>query len=208
MESEIRAFIYKYLDSLHTMKKFNTKLILFSLALVAVTTLVKYFLGPDLDWSGFSPVIAIALFAGMIIPERRQSFIIPLMALLLSDVIIHILYLQGAFPYAGFYEGQWVNYLLLLLMTGLGWWLKGRRTVNLLVAAVAAPTIYFLLSNLSVWIGSDGVYYSKDLDGLISCYTLALPFYKNTLLATVLFLPAILLTYNMAVRGRQAVTLG
>lgn len=189
------------------MKKFNTKLILFSLALVAVTTLVKYFLGPDLDWSGFSPVIAIALFAGMIIPERRQSFIIPLMALLLSDVIIHILYLQGAFPYAGFYEGQWVNYLLLLLMTGLGWWLKGRRTVNLLIAAVAAPTVYFLLSNFAVWTGGDGTYYSQNFDGLMTCYTLALPFYKNTLLATVLFLPVILLSYNLVVKNRTVLTL-
>lgn len=190
------------------MKKANTKLILFSLVLVAITTLTKFFLGPNLNWSGFSPVIAIALFAGMIIPERKQSFILPLLALFISDVIIHVLYLNGVFPYAGFYEGQWVNYVLLLLTTGLGWWLKGRRTVNLLVAAVAAPTVYFLLSNFSVWLGGDGTYYSKDFSGLITSYTFALPFYKNALLATVIFLPAILLSYNMAMKGKTALTLG
>lgn len=189
------------------MKKVNTKLILFSLALVAITTLTKYYLGPNLDWSGFSPVIAVALFAGMIIPERRQSFMLPLLALFISDVIIHLLYLQGSFPYSGFYKGQWFNYMLLLLATGLGWWLKGRRVANLLVAAVAAPTVYFLISNFAVWMGGDGTYYSQDLDGLMTSYTLALPFYKNTLLATVLFLPVILLSYNLVVKNRTVLTL-
>ena len=44
--------------------KSNGRLIIFTLVLVALATACKYFFGPDLDWSGFSPVIAIALFAG------------------------------------------------------------------------------------------------------------------------------------------------
>ncbi|HUR65518.1 MAG TPA: DUF6580 family putative transport protein, partial [Chitinophagaceae bacterium] len=64
------------------------RLILFTLILVAVTTACKYFFGPDLDWSGFSPVIAIALFAGFIIKQKDMAFILPLLALFISDAVI------------------------------------------------------------------------------------------------------------------------
>jgi len=40
--------------------------------------------------------------------------------------------------------------------------------------------IFFIVSNFGVWIS--GSLYSKDLLGLISCYTIAIPFYKGTLL--------------------------
>ena len=97
--------------------KINGRLILFTAVLVALATACKYFFGPDLDWSGFSPVIAIALLAGMIIRQKKMSFILPLLALFISDAAIQFLYSRDLFPYAGFYSGQWVNYLLLLAVT-------------------------------------------------------------------------------------------
>src|SRR5688572_19740280 len=133
--------------------KFNGRLIIFALLLVALTTACKYFFGPDLAWSGFSPVIAIALFSGFIIKQKDLSFLLPLMALFLSDLVIHIIYTQGLFDYAGFYSGQWKNYLILLASTLLGWALKGRSYSSLAFGAIAAPTLFFLISNFGVWMG-------------------------------------------------------
>ena len=104
--------------------KINGRLIVFTLVLVAIATACKYFFGPDLDWSGFSPVIAIALFAGLIMKQKDMSFILPLLALFISDAVIQFLYSQDLFPYAGFYNGQWKNYLILMGATLLGWVLK------------------------------------------------------------------------------------
>src|SRR5213075_2576946 len=106
--------------------KINGRLILFTFILVALATACKYFFGPDLDWSGFSPVIAIALFSGFIIRERDMSFLLPLLALFISDAVIQLLYKQGLFPYQGFYSGQWKNYVILLVSTLLGLALRGR----------------------------------------------------------------------------------
>ena len=186
--------------------KFNGRLIVFTLVLVALATACKFYFGPDLDWSGFSPVIAIALFSGFIIKQRDWSFLLPLLALFISDAIIHLLYINGAFKYAGFYEGQWKNYLILMSATLIGWLLKGRRTSSLLVGAIAAPTVFFLISNFGVWMGPQ-TSYSKDFSGLISCYTAGLPFYKNALMATVVFLPLILLSYNYFAQKKTSLTI-
>ena len=186
--------------------KSNGRLLIFTLVLVALTTVCKFYLGPDLDWSGFSPVIAIALFSGFIIKQKDMSFLLPLAALLLSDVIIQVLYKQGAFPYAGFYSGQWKNYLILLSATLIGWMLKGRSNSSLIVGAVAAPTVFFILSNLGVWLSTDEIAYPKTFSGLMSCYEAALPFYKNALIATLIFLPVILLGYNYFTRNKAALT--
>ena len=58
-----------------------------------------------------------------------------------------------------------------------------RKVTALRVAAgvVAAPTLFFLLSNFAVWLGG---MYAHTFAGLAQCYTLALPFYRNDLVST------------------------
>jgi hypothetical protein len=187
--------------------KVNGRLIVFTLILVVLATACKYFFGPDLAWSGFSPVIAIALFSGFIIRQKDMSFMLPLLALFISDVVIHFLYTQDLFPYAGFYNGQWKNYLILLSATLIGWLLRGKSNSSLIVGAIAAPTIFFLLSNFGVWMGSTEATYSKDFSGLMTCYTAGLPFYKNALIATLVFLPGILFMYNYMTRNKAVLTI-
>jgi hypothetical protein len=151
-------------------------------------------------------VIAIALFSGFIIKQRDMSFLLPLLALFISDVVIQLLYTQDLFPYAGFYGGQWKNYLILMTATLIGWLLKGRNIGSLLTGAIAAPTVFFLLSNLGVWMSGVEITYTKDFSGLITCYAAGLPFYKNALIATLIFLPGILLTYNYLARNKAVLT--
>ena len=120
--------------------KINGRIILFTLLLVALATVCKFFFGPDLAWSGFSPVIAIALFSGVIMKQKDISFVLPLIALLLSDAAIQLLYEANAFPYAGFYNGQWKNYTILLLTaTLIGWIIKGKNFRSLLFGGIAGP---------------------------------------------------------------------
>jgi hypothetical protein len=186
--------------------KINGRLIFFTVILVALAAACKYFFGPDLGWSGFSPVIAIALFSGMIIRQKDQSFLLPLLALLVSDAVIQVLYARGLFPYAGFYQGQWINYLVLLTATLVGWVMKGRKYSRLLTGAVAAPTLFFLVSNFLVWSGAQ-VTYTRDFSGLMNCYEAGLPFYRNSLVATLVFLPLILGSYNYLTRKKAVLTL-
>lgn len=184
--------------------KINGRFLIFVLILIGLTTLMKIQFGGDLSWSGFSPVIAIALFSGMIIRQKSMSFLLPLIALLVSDGVIHLLYKAGEFDYPGLYHGQWKVYLILLSATLIGWLLKARKYGSLLAGAIAAPTVFFLVSNFAVWLGSEGNIYSRDFTGLIECYVAAIPFYRNALVGTIVFLPTILLAYNLLVHGKTA----
>jgi hypothetical protein len=183
--------------------KINERLVVFTVLLVVLATGCKYLFGPSLEWSGFSPVIAIALFSGFIVKQKDFSFLWPLLALFVSDAVIQVLYSRGMFPYEGFYDGQWKNYLILLSAALMGWFLKGKNYSSLFLGAFAAPTVFFLLSNFSVWLAA-GTAYSRDFNGLMTCYAAGLPFYKNALMATVVFLPAILLLYNYLTRRKAA----
>ena len=184
--------------------KINGRLILFTLLLVVLASACKYYFGPNLNWSGFSPVIAIALFSGMIMKQRDMSFLFPLLALLLSDLVIQLLYEQNAFPYAGLYNGQWKNYVILLLTATLtGRIIKGKNYVGLALGGIIAPTVFFLVSNFNVWLSQE-VVYSRDINGLMNCYEFALPFYRNSLIATLVFLPVILFSYNYLAKQKAA----
>ena len=53
------------------------------------------------------------------------------------------------------------------------------------ITAVGGSVWFFITTNFAVWIIWD--YYPKTIEGLLSCYTLAIPFFKNTLISTCLF---------------------
>jgi len=52
-----------------------------------------------------------------------------------------------------------------------------------LILLPLASLIFFLLSNFGVWLN----WYPRTIEGFISCYTLALPFYKNTIMGDAVF---------------------
>jgi hypothetical protein len=187
--------------------KINKNLIAFTVILIALQTACKLMFAPKLEWSGFSPFIAIALFSGFIIKERNMSFLLPLLALFISDAIIHVLYLNNQFDFAGFYSGQWENYLILLACTSIGWALKGKSYITLAAGALAAPTLFFLVSNFMVWQSTTEAVYARSFTGLINCYEAGLPFYQNSLIATLVFLPLILFVYNYLTRKKVVLTL-
>lgn len=172
------------------------KYILFYLAAVVITTACKFFFGPNPALSGISPVMALALFGGFIARDKDRMFLLPLLALLLSDATVQFLYEQNWFPYAGFYAGQWKNYLLLLTLPFLAVLLGAESRARRIAGALAGPSVYFLISNLFVWMNAGEAVYTQDWNGLMNCYTMAMPFYRNSILATILFLPMLWITYR------------
>lgn len=179
--------------------------ILFTVILVAMAAFCKYRFSADELLSGVSPVIAIGVFSGMIISKRNASFLLPLVSVFIADAVIQFLYWNDQFPYPGFYPNQWKNYLVLILSTTMiGWAVKARTYSSIFVGALAAPTCFFLLSNLNVWISTSEVVYPKTFSGLLTCYEQALPFYRNGLFSTLVFLPVILLLYNYMVNRKAA----
>jgi hypothetical protein len=119
-------------------------------------------------------ISAIALFGGAYFSDRRLAFLIPLAALLLSDLIL------------GFYSHMEVVYLSFALIVCIGLWLQNKRSVfQIAGAALASSVLFFLLTNFGVWAFES--LYPKTLEGLISCYVAAIPFFQNTLQGDLFF---------------------
>lgn len=177
--------------------KINKSLILSLLLMVLVSAL--YRIMPNRPM-GFAPQIAIGLFSGaLFIKNKKWAFVLPLLSMFLSDLLYQFLFQQGFTQIQGFYDGQWINYTLFAGLTCFGFLIRKKKIVSVLLAAIGAPTTYFLVSNFLVWVSDRGFGLNrpKTFAGLLMCYNDGLPFYTNSIIATVVFSALLFGTYYL-----------
>jgi hypothetical protein len=122
----------------------------------------------------FAPLTAMALFGGACFTDKRAAFLVPLAALFLSDLFI------------GFYAGMPVVYGAFALTVCLGFLLRRQRNATRVIgASIAGAVLFFILTNLGVW--AFDALYPKTPAGLVDCYVMAIPFFGNTLLSSLLY---------------------
>ena len=169
------------------MKKDKSIIVSFVL-LVIIASLYRVLPGRPL---GFAPQIAMALFSGSIVKDKKFAFLLPLLTMLFSDIIYEMLFQFKISSIPGFYSGQFLNYTLFVALTVVGFAIKKSNPVQIIAGSVAGTLLYFLLSNFTVWIGGGlditNMPYPKTVDGLITCYTAALPFLRGSMYATLIF---------------------
>ena len=140
---------------------------------------------------GFAPQIAMALFAGSVSKDKRFAFLFPVLSLFISDLIYQILYIQGLSTIKGFYSGQWQNYLLIASITVIGFFINKNKIGQIFIGSLAGAVYFFLISNFMVWIGGgkdiNNLPYPRSFSGLMLCYSEALPFFKWSVLSTLVF---------------------
>jgi hypothetical protein len=154
------------------------------LIFIAVASLYRIMPGRPL---GFAPQIAMAFFAGAAIRNKKMAFVVPLISMLIGDLLFEVLYRSGLNVYGGFYEGQLFNYILFAGITAFGFLIHTTQKLQIIAGTIAAPTLYFLVSNFAVWIGGGGFNRPKTFEGLMTTYADGIPFYQGSLMATLLF---------------------
>lgn len=136
--------------------------------------LIVHFVPGLLPWN-FTPVEAMALFGGAYFADRRLAILTPLAAMAVADVVIAL-----SLPAAQVRD--WaamapIIYGCIALTAFAGFALRGRaRPLNVVIAASASATGFFLVTNFFVWLSSG--MYAASLSGLAACYVAALPFYQ------------------------------
>lgn len=134
----------------------------------------------------FAPITAMALFGAATFTDKRVAFLMPLLALFVSDVCIEILHRMGLMASWGIYSGMWVTYIAFLLITMIGFLFRHRRSAPTIAAATfAGPVVFFVVSNFGVWL--TWYLYPHTLEGFLTCYTAAIPFFPNTLLGDAVY---------------------
>jgi len=135
----------------------------FAVLLIAFAVTMRFVPHP----ANFAPVTAIALFGGAILP-RKLAIWMPVSAMMLSDTFI------------GFYAMMpitWACYALIALASS--FLLREIRIPHVGVLTLASSLFFFAVTNFAVWVS--GGMYAHTWSGLIKCYIMALPFFRNTL---------------------------
>lgn len=166
----------------------NRSIVLSFVLLVLMASLYRII--PDRPL-GFAPQIAMAVFSGSIIRNKKYSFLLPLGSMLLSDLIYAVLHRFHLSTIPGFYDGQAINYALFALLTVIGFAIQANKVAQIIGGSIAAAVAYFLLSNTVVWASGgldiNNVPYPTTWSGWMSALVAGIPFFQGSLAATFVF---------------------
>lgn len=137
--------------------------------------------------ANFAPVAAIAIFGGAMLP-RRLAIWVPVAAMMLSDLVIGLHSLVAV---------TWGCYALIALASSR--YLAGKLSFLRGAALTLSGSIFFFLAtNFAVWVWSG--MYEHTWAGLNRCFTLALPFFRNTALSDLFYAGILFGAYALAIK--------
>ncbi len=125
--------------------------------------------------ANFAPIGALAIFGAIYLP-KKWSLIVPLAAMLFSDIFI------------GFYS--WPIMISVYGSFALMWLIGNKIKDNkkfhaILCGTVLGSILFFLITNWAVW--AFGTMYTHNIAGLTQSYYLAVPFFRNSLLGDLFY---------------------
>ncbi len=122
----------------------------------------------------FTPLMAIALFSGVMFDNKKLAFLVPFSAMLVSDIFL------------GFHSAMPAVYLSFGIMVYFGILISTKKSIlQITLTSLSGAVVFFILTNFAVWLTFN--IYTKDIAGLMLCYEAAIPFFRNTLISTMVF---------------------
>ncbi|MBI5222731.1 MAG: hypothetical protein HY980_04550 [Candidatus Magasanikbacteria bacterium] len=134
--------------------------------------------------ANFAPIGAVALFGGIYL-SRRYAIVIPLIAMLISDIFI------------GFYTWQiMASVYISFALAGLIGLLvrKNKKLSTIIGGTVLGSILFFLITNFAVW--AFGSMYAHNFTGLMQSFIMAIPFFRNSLLGDLFYVGLLTGTYE------------
>lgn len=144
---------------------------IFLISVISFAVLSRFLPHPP----NFTPVAAIALLSCKGFNNRWIAIIIPMIIMFISDLVLG---LHGSIPFV---------YGAFILISLFGSFVK---KINIGVV-LSSSVIFFLVSNFGVWF----LYYPSTFTDLVTCYTLAIPFFLNTILGDLFFSALIIYSF-------------
>tara|TARA_B100000579_G_scaffold327531_1_gene277473 strand:- start:220 stop:735 length:516 start_codon:yes stop_codon:yes gene_type:complete len=152
----------------------------FGLGLIILLALSRLIPHPP----NFTPILGMAVFSGAIINKKILAYLVPLAAMLLSDL------------YLGFHSGMPIIYFTLAICVLIGTFIESRVTIlNSILGITAGVLVFYLITNFTVWYGSG--MYENSFSGLITCYVMGLPFLQNTFISSLIYGMGAFLIYEV-----------
>ncbi len=128
-------------------------------------------------WPNVTALGATAIFAPRWLNQSKLSLMVPLLALLISDLII------------GFHPTMEYTYSAIFLVSILSWRSKSESLDNaseIVKWGLGSSFIFFLVTNFGAWLMLD--IYQKNIFGLILSYWNGIPFFFYDFVGTILYI--------------------
>jgi hypothetical protein len=140
----------------------------------------------------FTPMIAMALFAGSHARNTLTAVLATVSALVLSDAIL------------GFSSSLWFVYAATLVPVLIGGLIRNKPGVaTIALGAVASSLSFFVITNFMVW--ATGQMYPHTAAGLASSFVAGIPFYQNQALGDAFYTAALFGGYALLTRAFRPV---
>lgn len=179
-----KRFIYLYFINLieNKMKK-NILLISLYIFLIALSKFIPH-------QGNFSAIGGMVIFGGFMFGKKKDFFLITIISLFIVDFIfnnyVHPEYIKNRNGIVLFdYSMIWVYLSYILIILGTSALLKHFSYAKLFLTSLGSSLVFYLITNFA-WLYRD-TFYTRDLNGLISSYTAALPFFKTSLASNIIF---------------------
>jgi hypothetical protein len=133
-------------------------------------------------WPNFTPIAAMALFAGTYFERKQYAFAIPIAAMFISDLVI------------GLHADMPAVYLSFAVTVLIGMTIRKKVTaLNVAVAALSSSVIFFVVTNFAAWLASP--LYPQTFTGLVESYLAGLVFFNDSSFGVSFFINDVLGTF-------------
>ena len=138
----------------------------------------------------FTPVLAVGVFSGFYFKHIYLSFFVVIFSMFIGDLFL------------GFHSMMFFTYISLVVAVLLGLYIKRFNFTEIVLSGLVSSFGFFIITNFGAWLTLD--MYEKNLTGLLQSYVLAIPFFHNTLISTLLYLVLLKLLFNFIVKKKVA----
>ena len=135
--------------------------------------------------------MSIALFSGILLGKKWYAFVFPLVIMVISDIFL------------GFSDVTWSVYLSFALIVGMGLIMKKVSFINVFANSLLAALLFFVITNFACWLPG---WYGYTWQGLVDCYVAAIPFFRMTLLSSVVYSVGFWAVYELVRRFAPVAT--
>ena len=138
----------------------------------------------------FSPMLAVGVFSGFYFRQLYLSLFIVIFSMFIGDLFL------------GFHSTMFFTYISLVVAVLIGLYIKRFNFTEILFSGLASSFGFFIITNFGAWLTLE--MYEKNLAGLFQSYVMAIPFFHNTLISTLLYLAILKLLFNFSIKKKIA----
>lgn len=135
----------------------------------------------------FAPMGAMSLFGAAYFTDKKFSFLLPLAAFFISDLLVNNLLFANYYNgFVLFTPGFYWMYGSIALIVLVGVFILKKVNLKTVVAgSLSASIIFFLITNFGAWLGSP--LYPQSLSGLLMSYGAGIPFFHYTIAGDLIY---------------------